>query len=158
MNRPMLGYFLTGRNDRQEIYIFHGEGANGKSTLLSMVQHVLGAHFRTMVPESLFEGNSAKSGYDIASLRGARLAVAQEAESSMKLYGSLIKQIRGGDTLKARDLQRPLRNGTYQKVGPGLQQTADLDVYDEALKRRIKLIPSIMWSRLSRGILVCWRS
>jgi len=106
VNRPMLGYFLTGRNDRQEIYIFHGEGANGKSTLLSMVQHVLGAHFRTMVPESLFEGNSAKSGYDIASLRGARLAVAQEAESSMKLYGSLIKQIRGGDTLKARAIYK----------------------------------------------------
>ena len=45
--KGILGYCLTGHTNRQEVYILHGSGANGKSTLLNAITHVLGPYYGT---------------------------------------------------------------------------------------------------------------
>ena len=76
--KAIMGYWLTGRTDRQEFYILYGEGANGKTTLLNVVNYILGEYCGSLMVETLFEGrNGQQNGYDLASLLGARLAIVQ---------------------------------------------------------------------------------
>lgn len=37
----LLGYCLTGETGEQEVYFAYGSGANGKSTLLSLVRYIM---------------------------------------------------------------------------------------------------------------------
>ncbi len=100
----VLGYTLTGRTNEQVWWLFHGEGANGKSTLLEVVSHVLGDYAKR-VPFSMFE-LSHRSGVpdDIATLVNKRFVTASESIESAKLNEARIKAMTGGDRLTARPL------------------------------------------------------
>ena len=138
----ILGYCLTGQTTRQEVYILHGSGANGKSTLINAITNVLGPYFGTLMSETIFEGMGAQHNCDLASMHGKRLAVVHEAESRFKLNASRIKQLTGGDTIKVKALYKnPLEMVPNFKIVILCNKRPDLDAYDSALKRRIKLIP-----------------
>ena len=103
--QKMFGYNLSGITSEQCIFIMYGTGRNGKSVLVEIMRSLLGEYSVNMQPESLMVkpvGNSANS--DIARLKGARSAVAQESNDGMRLNEGLIKQLTGGDAITARRL------------------------------------------------------
>ena len=102
--KGIMGYWLTGNADRQEFYILHGSGANGKSTILSAITHVLGPYAGNLMSETIFEGSSGQHNSDLASMRNYRLAVVHEAESKFRLNAARIKQITGEDWIKVKAL------------------------------------------------------
>ncbi|MDR0477682.1 MAG: hypothetical protein LBH14_07090 [Desulfobulbaceae bacterium] len=104
----LLGYGIQGRRDDHIWAIFHGpRGRNGKDTLMKICFDVLGNELVTKIPTSTllqqtFQRSGAQPDPDILSLRGARLAFANEAEGNQKLAMSRIKELTGGSKLSAR--------------------------------------------------------
>ena len=140
--KGILGYCLTGDTIRQEVYVFYGSGANGKSTLVNAITHVLGPYSGTLMSETIFEGMGGQHTCDLASMHGKRLAVVHEAESKFRLNAPRIKQLTGGDTIKVKALYRdPIEMLPKFKIVILCNKRPNLDSYDSALKRRVKLVP-----------------
>ena len=136
------GYWLTPDANRQELYILHGSGANGKSTLLNAINHVLGPYAGSLMSDTIFEGSTGQHNSDLASMKDYRLAVVHEAESKFRLNAARLKQITGEDSVKVRALYKdPTVFVPKFKVVIVCNKRPNLDAYDDALKRRIKLIP-----------------
>jgi len=140
----LLGYCLSGQTHRQEFYLFSGNGANGKSTLIAVLQHMMGDYARSILPGTLFEGQfgAEQGNYDVAELAGVRLAIAQEAESKYRLHGPRLKQLTGGDIVAARAIYKaPFAFRPRVKIIIVTNRRPELDTYDGALKRRVRVIP-----------------
>ena len=98
-----IGYTLTGDTSEQVIFILHGKGANGKSTLLETLRAMLGDDYTVQVrPETLMVKQGDAIPNDIARLKGARLVNARETEEGKRLAEALVKEMSGGDTITAR--------------------------------------------------------
>ena len=99
--QTVVGYSLCG-NPLQLLFIHHGSGANGKSTWVEVITHVLNGVSVT-VPFGTFEMKpSGGIPNDLAMLAGQRVAIASEGEANKPLAESLVKRISGGDTVTAR--------------------------------------------------------
>ena len=110
-----LGYSILGTSKEECMFILYGKTTrNGKSTLLSAIQHMLG-DYATVAPVSLIctqyrnpEGSGAANPV-LAGLKGKRFVTMAESEASGKLDESAIKQFTGGEAIKARELyQAPI--------------------------------------------------
>ncbi len=106
--RRIIGYCLTGRTDAQVLFFFYGVGANGKSTLLYVLELLVGTELAKQTPsETLMakkQGNTASN--DLARLQGVRIVLSNEVEDGSLLAEATIKQLTGGDTITARFLYR----------------------------------------------------
>jgi putative DNA primase/helicase len=98
------GYAATG-DTREQILVFHvGEGGNGKSTLKTAVEDVLGEYAVPAPPKILADEGR---GYDrhpteIADLWGRRLVTSSESAAGEVLRETFVKQATGEDALKGR--------------------------------------------------------
>lgn len=106
--QTLVGYSLLGSATQEQFYLFYGSTTrNGKSTLLGIVQHLMGDYACSINPESLaqakeYNGRSANG--DIARLHGIRFLQCSEPPKRMKLNVELVKKMTGGDVLTARHL------------------------------------------------------
>lgn len=142
--QTILGYALTGRMDRQELFIFYGLGRNGKSILTEIVMRLMGAYARSLMSETLFASkwSSTTAANDLSTLENSRLAVASEADMQGKLNGPLIKRVTGCDIVKVRRLYAdPYDCKLKCKLIMVCNQMPDFDTNDAALKRRLRVIP-----------------
>ena len=102
------GYSLTGDISEQKMLLHYGEGANGKSTFLDVLAHLMGSYSAVASPATFMvseRGESADAARpDLAALRGARMVQAIETNHRQNLNESLIKGITGGDAITARHL------------------------------------------------------
>jgi putative DNA primase/helicase len=104
LNRA-VGYSISGYNFEQCLFLLVGHGANGKSTLLNVLQHVLGDYAATTPTQTLMvsrHGNEQTN--DLAKLVGIRFVAATESEKGQRLAESKIKRITGGDRVVCREL------------------------------------------------------
>jgi putative DNA primase/helicase len=100
----VLGYTLTGRTTEQIWFLLVGDGANGKSTLLTVIGYVLGDYAKT-VPFSMFElPNRSSVPDDVATLVDRRYVNASESIEAAKLNEARIKALTGSDRITARPL------------------------------------------------------
>jgi len=101
-----IGYGITGVIRENAMFIPYGLGANGKSTLFTTLQNLLGDYAQSMKSESLMiqNRNGGGANSDIAALRGARFVVSSEGEENTRLAESLVKMLTGGDVMRARYL------------------------------------------------------
>jgi putative DNA primase/helicase len=108
----VLGYSLTGDTSERAFFIFHGDGRNGKSTFIETFKAALGergtgyaqkARFSTFLQKRNV-GSGAND--DIAHLEGARVVIATEADDRTPLDVAAIKELTGGDTVRARHLYK----------------------------------------------------
>ena len=108
--QKILGCFLSGEVATSRcFFIFYGEGKNGKSAVIELIQNIMGHHFVQSVESSIIVKRSAKSAGaaspEIVSLDyGTRLCVLSETEQGAKLNEELIKNITGGDSISYRAL------------------------------------------------------
>src|SRR5262249_35239009 len=102
----LLGYALTGSVSEQVLPIFWGSGANGKSTLLGTVMSVMGdAYAMRANPTLLMQTGRSEHATELAQLFGMRLVVASESEEGARLKESLVKDLTGGDRIRARRMR-----------------------------------------------------
>lgn len=104
----VLGKSLFGIPD-ERFYFWTGiAGANGKSTLVTLIETALGGYHGT-VDVSLFTGKRAASSNatpDVVRLKGRRIVTTQEPESNDKINMGIIKQFSGYDLIVARELYK----------------------------------------------------
>jgi putative DNA primase/helicase len=101
-----VGSTLFGDSREQLIFMVIGPGKTGKSTFLAVILAILGdyaatADFSTFLKKDRTSGSASD---DIASLAGARLVSSIEVEEGQKLAEALLKQLTGGDVIRARHL------------------------------------------------------
>jgi hypothetical protein len=101
-----IGYSLTGSVGEQCLFACHGDGRNGKSTLLEVLLHILG-DYAIDLPFSVLEaktnGNPPGEGVN---LPGTRFAKVVEIREGRRLDEARIKSWTGGDTMTVRPLYR----------------------------------------------------
>lgn len=137
-----VGYSMTGVTSEQVLFFLHGSGANGKSTLLNTLMYVFGDYSNPTDPDLLLSKQGEAHPTGVADLMSTRLAVTNEVEDGRKLAENLVKQLTGGDKLKARYMRQDFFEfvpthklwiaGNYKPIIRG---------QDEGIWRRIRLVP-----------------
>ena len=139
----LCGYFLTGSVREEVLPIVHGPGGNGKTKWIETIRACMGPDYCGGVAmETLVVTTGDQHPTDVADLRGKRLAIAVETEEGRRLAESKVKQLTGGDRLRARFMRRDFFEfePTHKLVIVGNHRPALRNV-DEAMRRRLLLIP-----------------
>ncbi|GHV26201.1 phage protein [Spirochaetia bacterium] len=136
-----LGWGITGDTSEQVMFILIGNGANGKSTCINVIQNILG-EYATTTPTETFMRQSDKISNDIARLRGMHFVSTAEAEQGKKLSESLIKQITGNDRMTARFMYCEFFTflPTF-KIFMATNHKPTITGTDNGIWRRIRIIP-----------------
>ncbi|MHB1420474.1 MAG: DNA primase family protein [Bacillota bacterium] len=138
-----VGYSLTGITKEQVMFILHGEGMNGKSTLLGIISELMGDYAMSTPSETLMIKPDGQIRNDVARLRGARMVTSSESEQNQKLAESLIKAMTGGiDIITARFLYgEEFEYVPEFKLFLGTNHRPRIKGTDHAIWRRLRLIP-----------------
>lgn len=102
--QAMFGYCLTGEVKAQKFFYLYGEGANGKSTALDIMQALLGGYLTQGNPSLIVQGKDEHA-TAVADLHGKRVAAFNEVAEGAKLNESSVKSLTGGDVIKARRMR-----------------------------------------------------
>jgi putative DNA primase/helicase len=138
------GYALTGDTREQCFFVLHGNGANGKSTLVGALMGLFDAYAAQVAAETLLARRSdvALILNDLATLEGKRLVAAVESDMGRRLAEALVKQLTGGDRLKVRrlyadayEIQPTFKLWVSTNHKPTILGT------DIAIWRRVRLVP-----------------
>ncbi len=138
----VIGYCLTGSTREHALFFLHGTGANGKSVFLSTIAGLLG-DYATSAPPSAFTASSTEQHpTDVAGLRGARFVTATETEEGRCWAEAKIKNLTGGDCVKARFMRQDFFEYVPQfKLVVAGNHKPGLRSVDDAIRRRLHLIP-----------------
>lgn len=138
-----LGYSLTGATGEQCLFVMHGTGRNGKTTLVEAVRRVLGTyalHVQTDTLMCIGRGRGADN--DLVRLRGARFVTAIETGEERRLDEPRIKALTGGDTIAARLLYRePIEFHPVAKIWLATNHRPTVTGTDTGIWRRLRLLP-----------------
>ncbi|WP_299791685.1 phage/plasmid primase, P4 family [uncultured Marivita sp.] len=137
-----FGYSATGHANQRVYAIFYGKGANGKSTIVNVVQDILGGYAINVETSTFLQARAGQIRTDLAGLKGARLAVSSEFGSGQVMDAPLLKQLVGNDKITARFLFKT--EIEYKPTVVPLFVTNALPVInggDEALAARIIVVP-----------------
>lgn len=142
----LLGVTLAGTVLEQVLPFCWGEGANGKTTLLGVIQRLLGigddGYAMSVSSDLLIATKQQSHPTELAQLAGARLAVTSELEDGQRFAEAKVKMLTGRDPISARFMRadfftfRP----THSLWLLANHQPA-VRAGGPALWRRLKLIP-----------------
>ena len=108
----LLSACLFGRNKEQKFYILQGEGSNGKSALMRLVEMIYGEYQcstqATIITRK--QDGSGSAAPQLVKLKNMRYISLQEPEEGEKINSSLMKQLSGEDIISARGLYQGLEN------------------------------------------------
>ena len=138
------GYSSTGTNREQCIFILHGPGGNGKSTLANTLSGVWGEDYTQQIKAEILCQTKSDSSrdYHIAELIGVRVAFACETELRRRLASALIKQWTGGEPLVGRrPFEMPIRFTPIAKLWFSTNHLPKIDDTTVSIWRRIYVIP-----------------
>jgi len=138
-----LGYSLTGDGREEVMFILHGSGQNGKSTLLETMRNMLGDYSKSS-PVSTFlakrEDGTARN--DLARLKGARFITAVEPGEGKRIDETVIKQMTGRDTVTARFLYQEHEEFLPEgKIWLAVNHKPSIPGTELATWRRLRLLP-----------------
>lgn len=137
-----IGYSLTGLSVEHVLLICHGNGANGKSTLMEAMLGLLGEHAAPAPPRLLVVEKHSQHPTAIADLHGRRLVVSQEVDEGHRLDEALVKQLTGGDRLTARRMREDFWSfAPTHTLWLACNHRPVIRGTDEGVWRRVKLIP-----------------
>ncbi len=140
--RRFFGYCLTGLTYEQMLLFIIGRGGTGKSTVVNIAARLMGDYAQAADMRLLTASKADRHPTELAALRGARLVTANETERQSEFAEARVKQLTGGDVVRARFMRqdefefRPqcklLLVGNHK---PRLRDTG------EAMRRRLRLLP-----------------
>jgi putative DNA primase/helicase len=142
----IAGYCLTGSSEEQCCFIHYGTGANGKSTFINVLRHIMGDYAMNS-PVSTFlakrEGaGGSEASPDIARLPGVRLLTASEPPEGARLDEGQVKAMTSNEVVTARHL-----NQGFFEFRPCFKLMISTNHYprirgtDAGIWRRIRLVP-----------------
>ena len=136
-----VGYSLTGDVREQILLICHGVGSNGKSVFLNILRKLLGKLAMQAAPDLLMV-TKERHPTDQADLFSKRLVVCQETGEGRRFNETLVKQVTGGDGIRARRMREDFWefNPTH-KLWLSTNHRPEIRGTDHAIWRRIRLIP-----------------
>jgi len=137
------GYAMTGDTDEHCFFFLYGTGRNGKSTFTETIQATLGDYAGRVRSETLLQkrGDNAIPN-DLASMTGTRMIIASELPQGRQLDEPLIKDLTGGDTIRARFLRQEFFDFNPQaKIWLFGNHKPNVRGTDEGIWSRVKLIP-----------------
>lgn len=138
----LVGYTLTGDVREQVLPICWGTGANGKSTLLTTLQQVLGDYAGQAPGGLLSLRKSEQHPTELAGLVGKRFVVASETEGGCRLAEALVKQLTGGDRITARRMREDFWEfPPTHKLFLATNHKPQVKGTDHGIWRRLLLIP-----------------
>ncbi len=138
----LCGYFLTGCTNEQIIVFAYGTGANGKSTLLTILLSVLGEYAKQTPAETFSLKLPGAIRNDLARLLKARLSVSTETAEAARLDEPLVKQLTGGDPVAARFLRQEYFEFVPQfKIIIATNHKPIIRGDDHGIWRRVHLLP-----------------
>ena len=138
----IFGYALTGDTREQCFFFSTGGGENGKSTLISTLLHIAGPYGKTSAPEVFLKRNYATHPTEVADIQGCRVIVTPEVEQGRALNEALLKQLSGGDKIKARYLFHDFFEFTpTAKVILSANTLPEIRGADHGIWRRVRVIP-----------------
>ena len=140
--RRMTGYGLTGVTTEQCLAFMYGSGANGKSTFLDTMQEMLGDYAQQAAPDLLTSRGGDRHPTELADLFGARWVSSIEVDEGKRLAENLVKQMTGGDKIKARFMRTDFFQWTpTHKLFIAANHKPEIRGTDYAIWRRIHMIP-----------------
>lgn len=139
----VVGYILTGSMREQCFFLFYGVGANGKSTFINVIKHLMGDYCQQVDFTTFMDMNrGASPRNDLASLVGRRFVVSPEGMDGKALDEPVVKQFTGGDPMTVRFLNKEFF--TFQPVGKIVLASNHRPVVkgtDHGIWRRMRLVP-----------------
>jgi len=141
--RRFIGYCLTGDTREHVLVVLHGSGRNGKSTLIKILQKLLGEHAVTAELSTFLRARGDRGPRnDLARLHRARLVTAAESGEGRHLDESTVKEITGGDRLAARFLYGEHFEFTpHFKLAVVTNFKPKVSGEDDAIWARLRLVP-----------------
>lgn len=137
-----VGYSLTGDTREEVVFINHGGGANGKTTLVETLRSLLGDYSIAMPAETVLRSKGSSIPNDVANLPGRRFATVVETPEDRKLDEERIKALASGDQMTARFMR-----GEWFEFRPrakfwlATNHRPSIFGDDDGIWRRIRLIP-----------------
>ncbi|MEO2047199.1 MAG: phage/plasmid primase, P4 family [Pirellulales bacterium] len=102
----LIGMAMVGQVFEHVLPIFYGSGANGKSVFLETISGLLGDDYSMKAPSSmLMASKNDRHPTELADLHGKRLVNVIETEDGRRLAESLVKELTGGDSVRARRMR-----------------------------------------------------
>jgi putative DNA primase/helicase len=140
-----LGYSLTAVTSEKAVFVCHGGGNNGKTTLLATVREVVGDCYAVLLQiDTLMARAVDNNGQaDLADLRGARFVMTSETEENQRLAEGRLKRITQGlGRIKAvRKYENPIEFTETHKLWMDCNHKPLVRGNDQALWNRLHLIP-----------------
>ncbi|MBN1532096.1 MAG: hypothetical protein JXA20_05495 [Spirochaetes bacterium] len=141
----VLGYCLTADTSEKCIFFFYGgTGDNGKSTLITVIEYILGPYAQRISSTSLmkkkFGSNEIRN--DLAKLIGSRFVAGSEVSKNNIFDDGIIRDLVGGDSITCRFLRQEFF--TYEpkyKLFLYGNNKPRIDADDPAIRNKIKMIP-----------------
>jgi putative DNA primase/helicase len=138
----IVGYSLSGSVADHALFFLHGRGQNGKSTFVEAVQHVMGDYAITINADVLTTTAREQHPTGVADLQGRRFVATVEVEDGRRLAEALVKQLTGGDRIRARRMgQDFFEFEPTHKLWMAANHKPTIRGGDVGIWRRIKMIP-----------------
>lgn len=138
-----VGYSLSGYTSEQVLFVLYGNGRNGKSVFLDILNEVFGNYSTNIQPQAIMASkNNSDASPEIAKLDGARLVTTTEPNEGERFDEGLLKQLTGGDRVSARKLYENEFEFTPQfKLWMATNHKPYVRGRDEGIWRRFIIIP-----------------
>ena len=139
--KKLAGYAFSGDVSEHILAVLYGTGANGKSTILNALLAAAGDYGMQAAPDLLVAKKGAHP-TEVADLFGMRLVASIEVEDGRRLAESLVKQLTGGDKVRARRMRQDFwQFDPTHKVFMAVNHKPEVRGTDTAIWRRLRLIP-----------------
>ena len=157
-NRGMVGFVqrlfgsaLVGEVIEHVLPILWGKGSNGKTVLIETIRHVLGDDYACKAASDLLLAKRNDSHpTERADLHGKRLVICAETDENRRLAEGLVKELTGGDTIKARRMREDF--WSFKPSHTAVLTTnhkPEVRGTDHGIWRRLRLVPFVVtfWDR-----------
>jgi putative DNA primase/helicase len=139
--QKLVGCALIGDVSEHILAILYGTGANGKSTILNALLDALG-DYGMQAATDLLVAKPRSHPTELADLFGMRFVASIEVEEGSRLAESLVKQLTGGDRIKARRMREDFWEfEPSHTVFMSANHKPQIRGTDVGIWRRIRLIP-----------------
>lgn len=134
---------IDGSIAQERFYIFTGEGSNGKSRLLDLIQKAIGDYYCilpiALLTQKRVASNSAQS--ELERTKGRRFAVMQEPSDQDKINIGFMKELSGNDRIMTRGLYKePTEFKPQFKMILTCNELPEVPSNDGGTWRRIRVI------------------
>lgn len=136
--KEILGYCFYRALPFQKFFLFVGSGANGKSTLLNVFEHVLG---EDLVSNETLQ-NLTDNRFAIAELFQKNANISADLPATSLHNSGVLKQLTGGDYVYAeRKFREPFKFKNYAKLIFSCNQIPEFNDETNAIYRRVVVVP-----------------